>query len=250
MKHEIVRTNTHTDRINDDDALPDYLTNEELEQLFPTDKHESHHDGHSESSAATQTSNSVSPFSISPTDNNTDGEDKDELDDDNDTVDRNVSLRGGDNDNDKKKKKRVDEKKRVNTKKMNEKKNENKSMSDKNNKKNKKRRSEESDENEDDGENENSVKLPIVRKRGRPKKVRFDPNIVTVAVNDDDNDINDEAGNDNDTEDDPATYEQAVNSEKKNEWLIAINDELCAHKKNNTWSVVMIVGLGGPEGGG
>jgi hypothetical protein len=32
----------------------------------------------------------------------------------------------------------------------------------------------------------------------------------------------------------PTSYEEAVNSRESDEWLHAINDELQAHKKNNT----------------
>jgi len=220
MKNEVVRTNTHTQRINDDDALPDNLTDELLTQLFPTDNDESHQDEHQTSSAAAQTSNSVTQ-SLSPTQNdNTHREDENELDDGNDNQsDSDVSLRGGDDgDEERKKKKRAGKKEeRVNTKKKE------KRMS-------KRRKSEVSDEKEenDDGENEEKIELPR-RKRGRPRKV----DVATVAVEDED----ERDGNVNEN-DDPTTYEQAINSEEKDEWLKAINDELSAHKKNNTWSVV------------
>ena len=93
----------------------------------------------------------------------------------------------------------------------------------------------EKERKEKKSESENEDELPK-RKRGRPRKrVSFDPSIATVAVNDE----NESSGNNNrEIEDDPATYEEAIRSEEKNEWLIAMNEELSAHERNNTWSVV------------
>ena len=110
-------------------------------------------------------------------------------------------------------KKRVDEQIRVNTK------------------KNKKRKTRKEENDEKDSECDNESVVPK-RKRGRPKKVRFDPNLVAVAQEE-------RADNENDSDDDePATYEKALKTKEKSEWLKAINEELNAHKNNNTWSVV------------
>jgi hypothetical protein len=40
------------------------------------------------------------------------------------------------------------------------------------------------------------------------------------------------------TLDEPATYKQAIESNDRDAWLHAINDELTSHQKNNTWTIV------------
>ena len=53
MKNEYMRTHTHKNRIsNDDDALPDHLTDDMIKQLFPTDQLE---ETHNDSSAQEET---------------------------------------------------------------------------------------------------------------------------------------------------------------------------------------------------
>jgi len=230
MKEECVHRNRM--RLNDDDALPDVLTDEMLQQLFPTDQ-VSHHDddmnvGSVGVSNQPSTSNSVvspplvsslvAPQAATKTNKQPSGQRRNVSLNGNVTDMNVVPLRGSVSVN-VDENERVDGMIRVNT--------------DDNDKDTRKKRKSSNMDGEDVDEDRNV--LPR-RGRGRPRKPRDVPDVAVASV---DVEGRSETAAKNDVDDcDPGTYKQATECSEKNAWLSVIDDELCAHKKNNTWSVV------------
>jgi transposase InsO family protein len=97
LKEKMVSEKTHTNRRSDDDALPDFLTVEMIEQLFTTDR-SNHGDGNANSRPSVSSGSPPSLSSASPagTNTNTQLEEEENENDSNDTSSRDVSLRGSD----------------------------------------------------------------------------------------------------------------------------------------------------------
>ena len=233
---EIENANRETNRLNEDDALPDVLTEEMLQQLFHTDHTtpHTHTDVLNVSNVGSQVgahpatnSSVVNPSVVShsvvlqnPTNNNNESESADsEKMNDNDTITRGVSLRGcievgGE----------ADKENRENKTNVNESK--------------KKKRddvSEDEEENSKKKRKEESVSVLPRRGRGRPRKQRAEE-VAVAAV--DRRRRDDDADRSEDSNYDPENYEQATKGRDKAIWLDAIEEELRAHKNNNTWSVI------------
>jgi hypothetical protein len=218
LKEKMMNERTDTSRRRDDDALPDFLTVEMIEQLFTTDQN--HHDRSNAISRPSVSSDSPpSLSSVSPAGTNTQLEEEENENDSNDTSSRDVSLRGRD-------KKETKDKKEDEGKRENEK-----------NSKKRKRKNRDSGHGENEDENDSKSELPR-RKRGRPRKNSGQPSVVAAAIENREKEEKDVGNSENEKNDSPSTYEEATKSEEKNAWMNAINDELRAHEKNNTWSVV------------
>jgi len=250
-----VKAHRQSDRLNDDDALPDVLTDEMIQQLFHTDQTTpmTHTNVLNESNASAQidahpatNSSVVTPPLMSPSKQNNNqlasrggrmSKNSNMNRISNDTHERrNVSLRGCINDNDVGGE--ASKRNRVNTMNVNEKVNENKNKKRKDASKdedemNKKKRNEKSEQSKNE-----SVSVVPRRGRGRPRKHQVDDVVVAAVTNNNRNENNASTRKENENNDDPETYEQATKSRDRNAWLDAMNDELRAHRENNTWSVV------------
>ena len=227
--------------MSNDDGLPDDVTDDMLEQLFMTDH--AHHDSSASSSTnseqplASSSANSPPVVSLSDYTHVNTEKQKQKNNENNENVNSNdtntsvVSLRGSMSRSMNRSKNESDDEGASEDRRMNRNKNK------RNNKRNKRKNddSENHGEKENENENENESVSELPRKRGRPRKV----NIVAAAVENRRNEI--DASNSDENDDDefiPATYNEAISCNEKNEWNKAIDDEVRAHMKNKTWSVV------------
>jgi hypothetical protein len=212
------KTRRESDSINDDDALPE-LTDDMLQQLFNTDHttpnthtnvlnvgNASAQVGAHPATSSSVVSPVVSSLVVSRNsmnhNNELEGGVRRDLVSGNDTRTSGMSLRGWSDVGGE-----ASTENRVNRANVNE--------------TNKKKRKDE------------SVSEVPRRGRGRPRKQRV-VELASAAV---DRRISN-ASTSEDDDYDPETYEQATNSKDRSAWLDAIEDELRAHRNNNTWSVI------------